>query len=231
MAAEARRGTPVVDLRAIGHWSQGAIDRLDTDLNACRNLIHVAATPSTGHGHRHTVLARKAFISRRARSPGSQSERRRAPGTILLLALREDAPAPYRRASSESPRRQSRPNARPPAARRRLLKRRDDHPRGSNGILTSTMVARSRNDLPPPLVSAASLQAEAVRGSDHVHAVHPVARVDAVDHFLRRLRHNSQPSSAASIIPDYPDHNRVGSVSMLSRMGVVRPPRLAWETR
>ena len=41
----------------------------------------------------------------------------------------------------------------------------------------------------------------------------------------------SQPSSAASIIPDYPDHNRVGSVSMLSRMGVVRPPRLAWETR
>ena len=113
-------------------------------------------------------------------------------GLAALSCSSRSAKTPLRRSGAH---RRSRPGADPgrthgrPPPRRRLLKRRDDHPRGSNGIPTSTMVARSRDDLPPALVSTASLQAEAVRGSDHVHAVHPVARVDAVDHFLRGVRH------------------------------------------
>jgi hypothetical protein len=53
------------------------------------------------------------------------------------------------------------------------------------------MLTGSADHMPPPLVSAAGLQCEPVRRSDHIDAVHPVTRMDAVDDLLRgvAIRH------------------------------------------
>ncbi len=68
---------------------------------------------------------------------------------------------------------------------RLLLERRDQRSRACDGILSITMLTRSADHMPPPLVSAARLQREPVRRSDHINAAHPVTRMDAVDDLPR----------------------------------------------
>ncbi|MBV9155443.1 MAG: hypothetical protein JO097_04225 [Acidobacteriaceae bacterium] len=76
------------------------------------------------------------------------------------------------------------------------LKRCDDRPRGCHRVITRPVIARTRDYLPALLVPPAGLQAEAIAAPDHIDTMGPIARVDAVDHFLAGLV-SGHPSSIA----------------------------------